>query len=68
MILVCSSVVLLFIPLAKWYKKQGFKAQNFALSNNFLGILSKLQINYLLKTSLNGYFKLTTDGSLKSVA
>ena len=58
MILVCTSVVLLFIPLAKWYKKQRFKAQHSTLSNN---LLRKLQINFFKKTSLYGYFKLTTD-------
>ena len=67
MILVCTSVVLLFIPLAIWYKKQRFKAQHSTLSNNLLGILQKVQINFLKKTSLDCYFKLTTDISLKSV-
>ena len=37
-----------------------------ALADNFLGILRKLQINYLSKTSLNGYFKLASDISPKS--
>ena len=68
MILVYTTVVLLFIPLAKWHSKERFKAQNSNLSNNFLGILQKLQINFLKKISLDGYFKLTTDISLKLVA
>ena len=49
-------VVLLFIPLAKWYKKQRFKAQHSTLSNYLLGILRKLQINFFKKTSLEGYW------------
>ena len=36
MTLVCTSLVLLFIPLAKWYNKQRFKAQQCTLSKNFL--------------------------------
>ena len=67
-ILACTSVVLLFILLAKWYNKQRFKAQRSTLSNNFLEILQKLQINYFKKTSLDGYFKLATDIFLKLVA
>ena len=61
-------MALLFIPLAKWYKKERFKAQQSTLSNNFLGILRQLQINFFEKTSLDGYFKLITDISLKSVS
>ena len=68
MILVYTSVVLLFIPLAKWYSNERFKAQHSTLSNNFLGILQKLKINVLKKISLDGYFKLTSDISLKLVA
>ena len=60
--------MLLFIPLAKWYNKQGFKAQHINLSKHFLGILQKLQINHFEKTSLDGYFKVATDISLKFVA
>ena len=67
-VLVCTSVVLLFIPLAKWYKKQRFKAQHRTLFNDFMGTLQRLQIICLKKASLDGYFKLTTDISLKSVA
>ena len=48
-----------------------FKAQHCTFSNssvdNFLGILQKSQINYFSKTSLDGYFKLKSDISLKSV-
>ena len=62
MILVCTLVVLLFIPLAKWYKKQRFKAQHSTLSNNLLRILQKLQINFFKKT-----LWMVTDISLKSV-
>ena len=43
------------------------KEQHRTLPNNFLGILQNLQINHLLKTTLDGYFKLATDFSLKSV-
>ena len=39
MTLVCTSVVLLCIPLAKCHNKQKFKAQHSTLSNNFWGIL-----------------------------
>ena len=53
MILVYTLVVLLFIPLAIWYKKQRFKAQHSTLSNYLLGILGKLQIIFF-KTSLEG--------------
>ena len=35
------------------------------LSRQFLGILQKLQMNYFSNTSLDGYFKLTSDISLK---
>ena len=56
MILVCTSVVLLFSTLPKWYKKQIFKAQYSTLSNNLLKILQKLQINFLKKTSFDGYW------------
>ena len=45
--------------------------QNCTLSNswvdNFLGILQKLQTNYFLKTFVDGYFKLASGISLKSV-
>ena len=34
--------------------------------DNFLGIFRKLQINYFSETSLDTYFKLTSDISLKS--
>ena len=67
-ILACTSVVLLFILLAKWYNKQRYKAQRSNLSNKFLEILQKLKINDFKKTSLDGYFKLTTDISLKLVS
>ena len=68
MILVCTSVLLLFIPLAKWYKKQRFKAQHstyptiyWEFSRNYKSTISK-------KSSLDGYLKLTIDISLKSLA
>ena len=35
--------------------------------HSFMGILQKSQINYFSKTSLDGYFELTSDISLKSV-
>ena len=64
MMLVCTTVVLLFVLLTKWYSKQRFKAQHStptpSVSNNFLEILQKLQISHLKKKSLDGYFKLTT--------
>ena len=48
-----------------------FKAQYCAFLNswvdNFLVVLRKSQINYFSKTSLNGYFKLTSDIPVKSV-
>ena len=47
--------MLLFIPLAKWYKKQRFKVQHSNLSNYLLGILRKLQINFFKKTFLEVY-------------
>ena len=56
-----TSVVLPLIPLPKWHKRQGFKAQHRTLSNDFLRILRELQINYFLKIFLGGHFKLTTD-------
>ena len=49
-----------------WHtQKQRFKRR--VLSNNFLKILQKLQLNYFSKTYLVGYFKLTSDISIKSV-
>ena len=53
-VLVCTSVMLLFIPLAKWYKKQRFKVQHSNLSNYLLGILRKLQINFFKKNLFGG--------------
>ena len=35
--------------------------------DNFLGILRKQQINYFLKTSLDGYIMLASDIYVKSV-
>ena len=53
------------------YTEAEIEAQQCTLSNtwedNFLGILGKLQISYFSKTSLDGYFKLTSGISLKSV-
>ena len=53
------------------YTEAEIEAQQCTLSNtwedNFLGILRKLQISYFSKTSLDGYLKLTSDISLKSV-
>ena len=54
--------VLLFIPLAKRHKKQRFQAQNSTLSNNLLGILQKLQINFFKKR-----LWMVTDISLEAV-
>ena len=54
MILVYTLVVLLFIPLAKWYKNQRFKAQHSTLSNYLLGILGKLQIIFFKKNLFGG--------------
>ena len=67
------SVLLLFIPYAEWCNQMPrFKAQHCTFSNswvhNFLGILRKSQINYFSKTSLDVYFKLTSDISLHSRA
>ena len=60
-------VVLLFILLAKSYKKQRFKAQHPTLSNNFLGFLQNLQLSCFWKTSRDGDFKRTNNIFLKSV-
>ena len=49
-----------------------FKAKHWTFLNswvdNFLGFLQNLQMNYFSKTSLDGYFKLTDDISLKCKA
>ena len=42
-------------------------AQHLTLLKGFLGIVHKLIISYFSKTSLDGYFNLTSDISLKSV-
>ena len=45
-------VVLLFILLAKSYKKQRFKTHHPTLSNNFLGFLQNLQLSCFWKAVL----------------
>ena len=72
--LLCTSLYLLSVPHAKWYNvHRSTEVQSTALhlmellSINFLGILQNLQINYFSKTSLGGYFKLTSDIFLESV-
>ena len=42
--------------------------QFLSIVDNFLGILRKTQINYFSKTSLDGYFMLTSDIFVKSVS
>ena len=61
-------MVLLFIPLAKWYKKQRFKAQPRTLFNNFLEILWKLQIIWMVTLSEQLIFLLNQSHSKADVS
>ena len=73
----CISVLLLLIPHLKveWYNVNIWRDSKHSTAlfqllsrvDNFLGILRKPQINYFSKTSLDGYFMLTSDISVKSV-
>ena len=65
-------MLLLFTSFAKWCivnRCQDSKDSTapFQTLEYVLGILQKSQINYFSKTSLDDYFKLTSDISLQSV-
>ena len=66
--LLCSPCILLFMLNNITYTKTEIKAQHRTSQSNLWGILQELKISYLSKTSLNGYFKLASDISPKSVA
>ena len=72
-ILLGTSVFLLFIPHAKWWTYTQAEIQSTAqhlielLRSIFWGIFRKLQIDYFSKTSLDGRFKLTSDTFIKSM-
>ena len=50
MILLCASVLLLFIPHAKWCSVPRDRDSKYSTASYFLGILKKLQINDFSKT------------------
>ena len=68
MMLICTSVVLLFIPHAKWHNVHRAEIQSTAphLIEHFLGNSPKIT-NQLFFENLFGHFKVKTDISLKSV-
>ena len=51
-----------------YISKDSKRSTHRIFSNNFLKILQRLPIKYFSKTVFDGYFKLTKDVSLKSVA
>ena len=59
--LLCSPCILLFMLNNITITKTEIKAEHRTSHSNLWGILQELKISYLSKTSLNGYFKLTSD-------
>ena len=73
--LYCTSVLLLFIPHAKWYNTHRSRDSKHSIApygtliehvDNVLGISRKVQIENFFKNSLDSYFKLKSDTFPKS--